>query len=215
MGHLERIVPSQLVFVSCIPLGLPDQQIFDCVVQQELLAKVVQLLAHESIELFHHLSKDTNAMSADGIKHLIDADGLELLGLSRFLNEYLLMEIIMILANVLLGFTQKAHDVYSLFELLARQMTGHDFDAKLVVSNGPHVLISLEIVRRHSRHLIERRPQELFDLVAHVDLLFKQVQVVHSRVFREVCDQSLKWVDLVHVGYKYLVDAFSELSFSR
>ena len=97
-------------------------------------------------------------MSADGIKHLIDADGLELLGLSRFFNEDLLMEIIMILTNVLLGFTQKTHDVYSLFELLARQMTRHDFDAKLVVSNDSHVLISLEIVRRHSGHFIECRP---------------------------------------------------------
>ena len=97
-------------------------------------------------------------MSADGIKHLIDADGLELLGLSRFLNEYLLMEIIMILANVLLGFSQKTHDVYSLFELLAWQMASHDFDAELVVRNDPHVLISLEVVRGHSGHFVECRP---------------------------------------------------------
>ena len=46
-----------------------------------------------------------------------------------------------------------------------------------------HMLVSLEIMWGHSRHFIECCSQELFDLVTHVDLLLKQIQVIHPRVF--------------------------------
>ena len=59
-------------------------------------------------------------MGSDGVEHLVDTDGLELLCLGGFLDENLLVEIVMVLSHILFCLTQQAHDVDPLFELLAR-----------------------------------------------------------------------------------------------
>ena len=97
---------SQLFLVPCISLGLSDQQIFDCVIQQELLAEVVELFAHKLVQLLHDFSQDTNSMGPDGVEHLIDSDCLELFCFGSLLNENLLMKIVMVLANIFLCLTE-------------------------------------------------------------------------------------------------------------
>ena len=66
-------------------------------------------------------------------------------------------------------------------------------------------------MRRQRCHLVEYGAQVLLDLVAHIDLLLEEVDIVHPRVLGEVDDARLHWVDLVQVGYHDLMDLLSQL----
>ena len=66
-------------------------------------------------------------------------------------------------------------------------------------------------MRRQRSHLVEHGTQVLLDLVAHVDLLLEEIDIVHPRVLGEVDDARLHWIDLVQVGNHDLMDLLSQL----
>jgi hypothetical protein len=53
-------------------------------------------------------------MGPDGVEHLLDTDGLDLLGPRRPLNEHLLVKIVVVLLHEGLSLSQEHHDVDTL-----------------------------------------------------------------------------------------------------
>ena len=154
-------------------------------------------------------------MGADRVEHLVDADCAHLFGLLCLLNEDLLVKIVAIVTHEYIGLLKEEHDIDSLIKLLRWQMGGHDLDAELVHCQGPHVLISAEIVRGQGSHPVEDGTQVLLDLVAHVDLLLEEEKVIHARVLCQVTYVLLDRVDLVKVRDHDLVDLLAKLLFSN
>lgn len=214
-GPLVGVLALELLLVAVESLRLLQQHVLDCVIKQERFAEVGQLPAQELVHLAHNRIEDTNAVGTDRVEHLVDADCAHLFGLLGLLDEDLLMKIIAIVTHEDIGLLKEKHDIDTLIELLRWQMGRHDLDAELVHCQGPHELISAEIVGGQGSHPVEDGAQVLLDLVAHVDLLLKEEKVIHARVLGQVTNVLLDWVDLVKVRDHDHVDLLSKLLFSN
>ena len=53
LSPLIRVHTSKLLFVSQKHPRLTEQKVFDCIIQQELLTEVVDLLPDEPVKLVH------------------------------------------------------------------------------------------------------------------------------------------------------------------
>ena len=150
-------------------------------------------------------------MRPDRVKHLVDADRAYLLSLLRLLHEHLLVEVVAVVTHKDVGLLQEEHDVDSLFEGDGGQVAGHYLDTELVEGQCAHVFVGGEVLRLQGCHLVEHRAQVLFDLVAHVDLLLKEVESIHARILGQVGDALLNRIQLVQIGDHDLMDLLSEL----
>ena len=78
----------------------------DKLIVQELIEDV-KLLHQELVEGINYCTHNSNSMSLDRVKHLVDSDCLDLLGLCRDLNENLGVDIIGVLTNKLSQVSQQ------------------------------------------------------------------------------------------------------------
>ena len=59
-------------------------------------------------------------MGLDGEEHLLDADGLDLLGLYGRLDEHLGVDVVVVLRNKVAHVSQEEHNIDTLLKLLCR-----------------------------------------------------------------------------------------------
>ena len=123
----------ELLLISIEALGLLQKHVLDGVVEEELAAEIAQLLAQELVQLFHDGGQDADTMGANGVEHLVDADGAHLLRLLRFLDEHLLVQVVSVVAYEGICLLEQKHDIDALVELLRGQVRRHHFDSELVV----------------------------------------------------------------------------------
>ena len=72
------------------------------------------------------------------------------------------------------------------------------------------MLISAKVMRCQCCHFVKHRAKVLLDLIAHVDLLFEQVQVVHSAVLGQISHPCRHWIDLIEVVDHNLMDLITQ-----
>ena len=138
-------------------------------------------------------------MSADRVEHLWYTNGLNLFSLGCTFNENLLMQIVVVVSDVLLSFSEQHHDVYTLVQLSTWQVGSDDFKSKFNIDQFTNVLIGLEIMGTESRHFVEDVTQILLYFVVHVNLLFKKIKVIHTRVSLDIIWSRHCWIDLFHI----------------
>lgn len=89
---------------------LPDE-----IVIQELIEDI-ELLNEELIESVDNCAHDTNTMSLDRVVHLVDTNGLDLLGFKGGFDEDLGVKVVVVLWDELAKVSQKLKDIDTLFE---------------------------------------------------------------------------------------------------
>ena len=134
-----------------------------------------------------------------------------MLGLLSLLDKDLLVQVVAVVSNEHVCLLEEQHDVDSLVELLAGQVRWHYLDAKLIEGERAHVLVGAEVVGGQRGHLVKHGGEVLLDLVAHIDLLLEEVEVVHPCVLRQVEAALLHGIHLLEVRDQHLMDLVAQL----
>ena len=132
-------------------------------------------------------------------------------GLAGSLYEDLLVQVVVIVANVLLGLSKKDHDVNALVQLCAWQMRTEYIKAKLHLAQGSDVFIGPEVMWTEGRHLVEDMPKVFLDFIPDVYLLLEQIKIVHACIALDVDRTLLFGVELGHVWDQDTMDLHSQL----
>ena len=96
LSALVRIHITQALLVLAIEALLLQKRIMNELVVQEFVEDV-QLLDEEFVERVDYGTHDTDAVSLDGVEHLVDANSLDLFGLYSRLDERLRVQIVVVL----------------------------------------------------------------------------------------------------------------------
>ena len=86
--------------------------------------------------------------------------------------------------------------------------------AKLHLAQGSDVFIGPEVMWTEGRHLVEDMPKVFLDFVADVNLLLKQIKVIHAGIALDVDRTLLFGVELGHVRDQDTMDLHSQLLLS-
>ena len=124
------------------------------------------------------------------------------------------MEIVVIFSDIIFGLSQQNHDINTLVKLGTWQMRSKYLNSKPLVSKCSYVLIGLEIVRTYSRHFIEDVAQILLYFISNINLLLKQIKIIHSRVSLNINWSFFRRIHLIHIRYQDAVDLQSQFFFS-
>ena len=92
-------------------------------------------------------------------------------------------------------------------------MRGHNYDSILIPSKDTHVLVSPEIMGRQGTHLVEDMAQETANFLLHVDLLLKEVELVHPGVHTHVIRGIGNRIELFKLRDENLMDLLSQVLF--
>jgi len=209
----ERVLAIELVLVTVKDFGFALKQILDLFIEQESFTEILDLLPDEFVKLVHNIGQDTNTVLTDVVDHLLDTDGLQLLRVCGTLMENLSVQVVMVVLDVPLCFSQQKHDINTLLNLLWWEMRSQYTNVQLVFTEHTDVLISSVIVGPECIHLVENLGKVIPNLILDRDLLFKKVQVIHLGPSLHIDDLRLQWVGLFHVGDQYLMDLLTKFFF--
>jgi len=179
----------------------------------EKLVEQVELFDQELVEGVDDGGHHAGTVGLDRIEHLLDPDGLDLLGLLGGLDERLSVDIVVVLAHVLRQLSQQAQDVDALLQALARQVRRNYVNLQFVLRQDTHVLVGLEVVRGNRRHLVKNAAQVPADFFFHAYLLLKEINVSHHSVFFAVKDGGFEGVILGQVGDNGLMNLEPDVFF--
>jgi len=65
LSFLVRVQAAKLFFVANKDASLTEEHVLDGLVEEELFAEIVNLLANETIQLVHDILQDTHTVSPD------------------------------------------------------------------------------------------------------------------------------------------------------
>ncbi len=112
-------------------------------------------------------------MLPDVVDHLLDTDGLELFGLCGAFVEYLRVQVVVVISDVLLSFSQEHHNVDPLFDLLRWEVRPQHIDVELVLDQHSDMLVGPVVVRPEGIHLVEDLTEVVSQFTFNTDFLFE------------------------------------------
>lgn len=167
MSPIVGVLSLKLVFVPIENSSLSLEQIHDLLIKQKALAEVLNLLAHEFIQLVHDIAQNTNAVLSNVVDHLLDTNRFQLLSVGCLLVENLSVQIVMIVFDKPVSLSKQQHDIHALLNLLGREVGPEDRNVQFIFAKHTDVLICSVVMGPISIHFIEDLRQVVPDFSLH------------------------------------------------